>query len=331
MSRRAAVVNCSAPRYNLGAEKLARWLTQQGFAVAPAWHDTALLLYHDQPDLVALSVLFSWDAPRARDLALRFRNRAEVWCGGPGMTYLAGWWHRETGLRAHVGLDARFDRQRGPFGATFASRGCPRACRWCVVPRLEDRRFRLDWEFEPAPRLLDNNLSALPEEFQDHIVRRYEGSGVRLHDANSGFEAATFDGGTYERWRRVLRGPWRLAYDEVGEEAAVRAMLQLLAREPARRKRVYCLVGNEPFDACYRRVRQVLAWGGEPFVQPEVPLDHLGGPLPVQHGWTEAALRDFARYHNRHVWRSVPLVDYRPRRGEPPPFGQAPWRQQLQA
>jgi hypothetical protein len=62
-----AVINVSAPHYNLGAHKLADWLTTQGDRVV--YHDGDPGLFGGQPTHVYLSVLFSWHAPLAADLA----------------------------------------------------------------------------------------------------------------------------------------------------------------------------------------------------------------------------------------------------------------------
>jgi hypothetical protein len=77
--------------------------------------------------------------------------------------------------------------------------------------------FTLDRDFQPALILCDNNLSALPADFQEHILRCYAETGTRLLDANSGCEPRTFDEGAYPRWRGTLRGPWRFAFDEMRE------------------------------------------------------------------------------------------------------------------
>lgn len=203
---------------------------------------------------------------------------------------------------------------------TFASRGCPVGCYFCIVPRIEGKSFTLYPDFQPARILCDNNLSALPVDFQEHIIRRYQETGTPLLDANSGFEPRTFDGGTYARWKAVLRGPWRLAYDELEEGEDVRRMLSLLAAESARRKRVYVLCGNEPVVACYERAMQVLDWGGEPFCQFLKPLNYLGGPLKCRFDWTPLKALDFCRYFNRWLWRSVPIWEYSNRQGERPTF-----------
>ena len=257
----------------------------------------------------------------AREIALRVKDQCEVWVGGPGMFALKHWWTQETGLTVVQGLDRRFERQRGQYRMTFASRGCPVNCSFCIVPRVEGVTFTLDWDFIPAPILCDNNLSALPVDFQAHIIRRYQETDTTLLDANSGFEPRTFDTDTYHRWRGILKGPWRFALDETRELADVARMMRLLAGESPHRKRVYVLIGNEPVAACYERAEQVIAWGGEPYVQPVMPLNALSrDQVHVRHDWTKQQLRDFARYYNRWVWRSVPLWEYAPRKHEKPPF-----------
>ena len=315
------IVNCSAPHYNLGAAKLADWLRAEGYCVQTVEGDPGLMSYGF--DLVCLSVIFSWHAPIARNIALRVKADAEVWCGGPGMFALRNWWKDQTGLTAQAGLDIRFDRQVGNYNMTFASRGCPVGCNFCIVPRLEGKEFSLNWDFQPAPMLCDNNLSALPVEFQEHIIRRYQESGVPLMDANSGFEPRTFDEETFRRWQPVLRGPWRFAYDDMGETEEVRRTMHILREVSPRRKRVYVLIGNEPITSCYERAQKVIEWGGEPYCQYVLPLHWLGDPatLKPRFDWTYQKGRDFMRYYNRPGnWRAFPIWEYSNRKGENPPF-----------
>ncbi len=318
--KQALVLNCSAPHYNLGAHKLADWLPGQGYAVTSMDGDPGL--WGLGADLVCLSVLFSWHAPLARDIALRMQDQADVWAGGPGLFALAHWWKQETGLEMVRGLDARFDRQRGRYKMTFASRGCPVNCSFCLVPRLEGITFSFDPEFIPAPVLCDNNLSALPVEYQEHIIARYQAFGQPLLDANSGFEPRSFDEDTYHRWRPILRGPWRFALDEMRELADVHRMMGVLKDVSASRKRVYCLVGNEPITACYERALKIIEYEGEPFCQYILPLNWLGDPAKIRSrfDWTYQLGKDFCRYFNTYGWRSYPIWEYQPRTYEPPPF-----------
>ncbi len=320
------VVNCSAPHYNLGAEKMADWLHSCGHNVVRLEGDCGWLVLGY--DLVALSVVFSWHAPIARRLALIAKANADVWVGGPGVFALRKWWAEETklGLGHHQTIDERFDRQRGSYRMTFASRGCPVGCSFCIVPRLEGTEFTFDPDFALAPILCDNNLSALPIEYQEHIIARYEAGDVPLKDANSGFEPATFDEGTFARCEPLLaktRAAWRYALDESREIDEVARVCRILASVSARRKRVYVLIGNEPFEACYERVRKVIEFGCEPHCQFVLPLNCLSrdeeGVRP-KHGWTYQRGQDFCRFYNAHVYKSASLAEYRPRLFEPPPF-----------
>jgi hypothetical protein len=315
----ALVVNCSARTgnfYNLGARRLADWLRETG--IETTYVDGDIGMFTQGYDLVCLSVVFSWQALIARDIALRVKANSEVWCGGPGMTRLKRWWLQETGLLCHIGLDQRFERQRGKYLHTFASRGCPVGCGFCIVPKLEGLTFTLDPDFSLAPVLCDNNLSALPNEYQDHIIHRYKTANFRLVDANSGFEPKTFTQETYERWKPMRFSTWRFAFDEWKEAREVQNMMEILKSESAVKKQVYVLAGNEPFAECLERANQVIAWGGEPYVQFLKPLDWLGGEIPVNYDWTPQKARDFQRYFNRRVWKSAPITEYEPRKHQRP-------------
>lgn len=316
---KALVVNCSAPHYNLGAAKCADWLRLQGYAVE-AW-DGDPGAFSFGFDVVALSVIFSWHAPIAREIALRVKASADVWCGGPGISALLGWWKSETGLTAVKGLDPRFDKQRGDYRMTFATRGCPVGCSFCIVPHIEGREITVDPDFWPAPILCDNNLSAVPDEWQRFILDRFAAHEVELRDCNSGFEPRTFGRDTYLRWRKQLRGPWRFAFDEMREAEEVARMMRILADEPARRKQVYVLVGNESIASCLDRALSVIRKGGEPYCQARMRLNVLSrDDLWLCDDWTPQLARDFCRYFNRRLWRSLPIAEYRPRLDEQPPF-----------
>jgi hypothetical protein len=319
--KRALVVNASAPHWNLGAHKLADWLMNEGFNVILAEGDPGILT--PEVDIVWLSVIFSWHAPAARDMALRLRDRADVRAGGPGLFALGKWWEKETGLTCHRGPDMRFEYQRGAYRMTHASLGCPVGCYFCVVPKMEGLEFTLDWNFQPAHILTDNNLSALPVEFQEFIIKRYIDTGVWLADANSGFEPITFDTGTYERWKPIIRGPWRFAFDTTSEEPQVQRMMEILKDVSPRKKQVYCLIGNEPIAACKMRAKKIIAWGGEPFVQPMLPLNALDKhAYKIAFDWTADKLTDFTRFYNRHLWRSFKLEEYRHSKSRPASFTQ---------
>lgn len=254
-----------------------------------------------------LSVAFTWKLNEARDRAHWYKALGyKVRAGGPA-TFRP---HNYLADVAELGGDYPDAMAKHNPLATIASRGCPVGCSFCIVPKMEGKAFTLLPDFPVRPILCDNNLSGLPAEYQDYIVGRYKAEGVPLLDANSGFEPRTFDGKVFERWRGINRGPWRFAYDDMQEREEVRAVLTMLKDVSPKRKRVYVLIGNEPFAECYQRVLESIEWGGEPHVQPLMKLNALEKVYHVRFDWTAQKMTDLARWANRRVWRYAPFEDY---------------------
>ena len=273
------------------------------------WHKgIAEWVDDDDPNTVNLSVVFTWDAGKAYSRAVWLRALGyNVRVGGPGIFTLK----RDFAGIAKVGDPLPDAVARHNPSATFASKGCPVGCYFCIVPAMEGRKFTLLPEFEPRPILCDNNISALPADYQDYMVDKYVRSDVRLLDANSGFEPATFDDEVYRRWDVINKGPWRFAYDETAEGADVERVCRMLAAVPSSRKRVYVLLGNEPFADCMARIREVIAWGAEPHCQPIIKLKARVRRPWIRYDWTPQLLTDVARWANRWVWRTCDFADYR--------------------
>ena len=263
-------------------------------------------------DTTYLSVAFTWklDEAYTRAVFARALGRRVV-AGGPAL-FLVKMQHVLADV-AEIGRDYPDAIAQHNPDATMASRGCPVGCWFCIVPKMEGREFTLLPDFPVRPVLCDNNLSALPADYQEHIIGRYRTEGVSLRDCNSGFEPLTFSEEVYRRWRPLLNaggGPWRFAYDETKERPQVLAVMRMLKDEPPRRKRVYVLIGNEPFAECMARIEEVLAHGCEPHVQPYMKLNALERRPAVRFDWTEQKLKDVARWANGFVWRRAPFSDY---------------------
>ena len=263
-------------------------------------------------DTAYLSVAFTWRLDDAYQRAIFYRAQGlKVRAGGPGIFTRKHYLADVAELGGPPPADALI--HHNPM-ATIASRGCPVGCWFCIVPAMEGRAFTLLPDFEPRPVLCDNNLSALPGEYQDHIVRRYRETGVPLLDANSGFEPRTFDEEVFERWRGINQGVWRFAYDDAADGPHVERVMRMLDlyQVPARKRQVYTMIGNEPFAACMHRIRQVIAWGGEPYAQPYMKLNALEKRPHVRFDWTEHRLRQVARWVNARakIWRKVPFSAY---------------------
>lgn len=258
-----------------------------------------------------ISVAFTWQLPGARKIAEYYRaiGCTTVRAGGPGTftqkKYLAD--------LCEVGGSIPDSVTRHNPMATRASYGCPVGCWFCIVPKMDGKTFTLLPEFTPRPVLCDDNLSALPADYQRHIVERYKGAGVVLLDANSGFEPATFCEDVYALWSPILKGPWRFGYDEKTEGGNVERVFKMLKAKNVRPRnmQVYTMIGHEPFEVCMDRIQRVLAAGGEPYAQPFIKLNSLKKEPSVRHDWTPQLLTDVSRWVNRRLWRKAPkFADY---------------------
>lgn len=244
--------------------------------------------------------------------------------------YMRACWYRQAGFKVRAGGPGIFTRKHfladvAAIGgdcpdaivwhhpqATMASRGCPVGCWFCIVPKMEGKAFTLIPDFPVRPILCDNNLSALPADYQRHIIARYKAEAVPLSDANSGFEPRTFDDEVYSRWREINRGPWRFAYDDQAERPYVERVMRMLKDVSPRRKQVYVLIGNEPKAACLERIAEVRAWGGEPYVQPYMKLNALVKRPHVRFDWTERDLLKVQRWVNGRFIKYATLDEYDP-------------------
>jgi len=260
-------------------------------------------------DTAYLSIAFTWKLDDAYQRAIYWKSLGyKVRAGGPGI------FTRKHFLAdvAEIGGSVPDAVARHNPAATIASRGCPVGCWFCVVPKMEGKNFALLPEFPVRPVLRDNNLSGLPANYQDFIVQRYIGERVPLMDANSGFEPRTFDEEVFQRWSAINRGPWRFAYDDMQERDDVARVMKMLREVSPRKKRVYVLIGNEPFDECMGRIREVIEWGGEPHVQPYIKLNALERTPYPRFDWNKQLLRDVARWANSpQIWRKTPFERYR--------------------
>ena len=263
-------------------------------------------------DTCYLSVAFTWKLDEAWSRALFAKAQGlKVIAGGPAL-FLKQMKHKLADV-AEIGTDyPDAIRKHNPM-ATIASRGCPVGCSFCIVPAMEGTEFTLLPEFPVRPILCDNNISGLPANYQDYIIERYQAENVPLIDCNSGFEPMTFTPEVYARWKDLLnagRGPWRFAYDETGERAEVMSVMKMLENEPQKRKRVYVLIGNEPFDDCMNRINEVITAGCEPHVQPVMKLNATTKDPWVRYDWADQKLRDVARWANGFVWKRGGFDEY---------------------
>ncbi len=314
MSKKAILVSLS-PGYNLGLAKLKNWLSEQSAAWQVEIAREALPLV-DNADLYAFSAIWSWDLPRLIEQVQRVPRDREIWIGGPGVTLLAQWVERQTGIRPVVGPDARFERQPGAYAWTRTTRGCPVGCAFCIVSRMDGASIVEYDDFPPTPVIVDDNLLRSSWEHQARVVERLAAQNYAWVDVNSGFDPTLFSVEHYDLYARLPLKAWRLAFDEEKEAEAVARMIALLrARGVSQNKIwVYVLVGftDTPAESL-SRAQRVIEWGAEPRIQPYRPLTWLRRDQPfvnAAQGWSEEIAFALPRYFYGYYWRRMGFDEF---------------------
>jgi len=325
--QRVAVVNCSRV-YNPAVLKLTRWWQGRRGAEVVTFdrHFVPTPLDLVGFDRVLLSVIFSWDLPWTAEVAhwaTGLDKAVEI--GGPAAELNAAWVERETGVvpwrGRHPCDEVRLEQPR----MTWTSRGCVNRCAFCAVPRLEGDLVELDdYDWQPAPLVMDNNFLATSPAHQERVIARL----ARLQrwvDFNQGLDAHLYEPGfrrLLERYGLRLR-VWRFAYDRPRDWPALERALRDLhgAGVNWRNIRVYLLYNyHEAPGAAVERAERVIGNREAPLACPwpmaYKPLDWMGPGEYVAPGWTLQLVRDFRRYYGRPaLWGSTAWESYDRRRG----------------
>ncbi len=211
--------------------------------------------FFDEADAVHISVTFSWDIPRAEQLAAEWDRVAPVTIGGPAM--------------GEAGGDFEPGRYLRP-GYVITSRGCPNQCWFCDVWRREgpvrELPVRDGWIVQ------DNNLLACSDRHIRDVftmLRR-----VRRHDRRvqftGGLEAARLKTWHVEELLTVKPKQMFFAYDTPDDFPALHqagVMLQEAGWTPQSKSlRAYVLCGfrADTLTSAEERMRDTLTAGFTP-------------------------------------------------------------------
>ena len=251
-----------------------------------------------------LSVPFTWLVNEARSLAEA--HRGPVVAGGPGLELL------------HPGgVDWAATPERPPFDvlrlhhpdATFTTRGCPRRCAFCAVPRLEGE-FRELNDWRPARLVCDSNFLAASREHIECVIERL--SGLRGVDFNQGLDARLFKP-WHARLLKKLRGvKVRFSCDRPADERATRRAIDICRASKLSIRGVYVLIGyKDTFKKARKRLDTVRGWGVRPFPMRYQPLDATEKNAYLPKGWTGLQMRLVLSYYMRLRYvEHIPFEDY---------------------
>jgi len=321
-----AVINESAPTYNLGAHKIENYYRTRGDEVVSL--KTADLLVYDC-DLALVSVIFTWHLPQAvKDINTMLGAGITVEVGGPAATAMSGYLEEQTGLKPHLGLDERFEHVPGDdYKAVFTSRGCPWGCKFCIVKDMEGLKM-IEYEDYPIPVgknpfICDNNILLTSWEHQVRFVERMK--SVKNLDINSGFDCRIFINDMqryFDLYSQLKMETWRFAYDKPAQRWPLKKSVDFLHAQGVgyRQINVFCLMG---FDTDFEQTRRRLQWlvdiGTSPYPMRYRPLDSLKSTYTPP-GWGEKDQEMlFGYYGVGWHWKSFPWEEYKFQFKDSPP------------
>lgn len=253
-------------------------------------------LFHppDRDMPVRISVTFTWDKDEAERIADSWSAYyRDVQIGGPAYDTPAGEF-----------VPGRFMKP----GCVITTRGCPKRCPWCVVPKREGRLIELP--IRDGWILQDNNILAASER---HIIAVFD--MLRRQNRNAFFTGG-LDKHFLEPWhvelfKSIKVGELWFACDlrnDVQHLRAAREMLGPTFKE--RQLRCYTMIGFKGQSRAalaedLERIKAVYALGFLPFCQLYQPMERT----KIKYGPEWLAARKF--WSRPAIYRSKQNAQYR--------------------
>ena len=189
-----------------------------------------------------------------------------------------------------------------PFAQGFASRGCNRSCGFCIVPQKEGKLHPVAdihqfWRGQEHLMIMDNNLTGDSEHF-NLILNQIIGNKIKV-DFSQGLDIRLIDEekakllSKVKLWKQI-----RFAWDSMDlEEDVLKGIAILKKYMLPYRLMCYVLIGwDTTEDEDLYRVEMLKSLGVDPFV---MPFDR-----------ESEYQRRFARWVNRHIFKTVAWPDY---------------------
>lgn len=198
------------------------------------------------PDVVYISCVFSENRDAVIKMSKQF-PRSEVHIGGSGVDLAAALPDEIEHLMPDYGLFGC------DYSMGFTSRGCVRACPFCVVPEKEGHIKAVAdiYEFwDPRHKhivLCDNNILALPEHFR-RVADQISDENLTV-DFNQGLDIRLLTSETVDILASLRIKPnLRFSWDNTKSESAVLRGVQLLRDAGIKRSQFFVLSG---FDSTF--------------------------------------------------------------------------------
>ena len=253
------------------------------------------------PDLVYVSVVFEKNKSQAGGLTYMFPN-STVEYGGSG-------WSLARRLPSYIEfVKPDYDLYPSTYSQGFTTRGCIRKCPFCVVPEKEGAievwqhpsEFHDD-RFDTC-MIMDNNLFAAPEEWQESVFNWFSDSGVKMMSPQ-GWDARLLTPERAAMLRSIKHvGNIHFAWDNIRDEKTIVKAIDILKDAGFNvRSNVsfYVLVGyNSSFEEDLYRCNRLKELGTNPFI--------------MKYHTRDKRLNNLARWANRKwLFWSIPFEEYK--------------------
>lgn len=260
-------------------------------------------------DTVFVSAVFSWNAQKAYMRCVYLKTAGYYVRVGGQAVYQFPEMFAEFDTSGSVDALTRHNSQ-----ATFTSRGCPRKCSFCLVPKIEGALVELE-NYPVRPIICDNNLLATSQDHFDVVIDKLLISGLKGIDFNQGLDARLFTDHHASKLAELPKDTIvRLAWDNIGNENAfVTAFDRLLGAgiKPSQ-IRVYVLIGykDTPEDALHR-LEKIRSLGALPSPMRYQPLDAQKRNSYIGENWSQLLLSKYMRYwSNLKLFRNFSFDEY---------------------
>lgn len=201
---------------------------------------------------VYVSVVFTWFRTYAEKLAAAWREYYRtVFVGGPA--------YGDPGGEFEPG---RFIKQ----GCTITTRGCPKKCGWCHVPKFEGALRTL--AIKHGWIVQDNNLLAAPRQHTEAVFSMLREQKRAIY-FNGGLDKHFLKPWHVELFDSIPIGELWWACDQPEDFRPLIRAREMFSHVPMRKMRCYTMIGyeNESLADGEKRIEKVFELGFVPFCQ----------------------------------------------------------------
>lgn len=208
-------------------------------------------------DEVHVSCVFTWDKPRAEQLAEAWTGKIPVKLGGPA--------YDDPGEEFIPGMYTR-------VGIAHTSRGCPNNCKFCFVPKREGKIRQL--EVRPGNEIQDNNFLACDKQHRRKVYDMLKTQ--KQIKFIGGLEAGRLTDWDIEELRNLRIKELWLACDSKARVKIATKAIQRLQNAGFKQDHIRCyvLIGDNQSEN-EERLQTVFRAGALPFAQLFQPIQKI--------------------------------------------------------